>query len=402
MKLFMIYVFILFAGCCACFQAPSTAPADVTPLENLNDYDASFTALRASTTASKNRMLKKERRPLYSSPVLYRYVLKAREDIWTIIAKTSLNIESITTLNRLDFIGMVGEGRTVYLPDTLGVFVDTDGHSREELSERFSVEIEAIQLVDDPVEDGGNLFFVPEATVPFFERSYLLGVVFHAPLMGVKTSGYGTRIDPFVNEETFHGGVDIAAKEGTAVRASRGGKVIFARAFNGYGNLVILMHDFGYHTLYGHMAEMSVEEGVLVETGQILGKVGATGRTTGPHLHFEIRRYEKPLDPESIPFFLTPPVSHGAFDPDAAAGSACPSELDALLTAHAAVHRVPHLPHFGDQISGFDEGRWSAPSRDDDVHRRGPRCERADDLSLVDHAEAHEIGELIENHDIES
>ena len=282
---------------------------EVIPLGDLGYEDAEYLKLSESTIASKNRMLKKTRKDAYEAPVIYAYTVKPREDIWNIVAKTSLNIDSIATLNRLDFIGMVRQGVAVYLPDTLGVFVEantveTAGDAEADLARRFGVKREDVLTLEDPVKPGGALYFVPEAVLSFLERSYLSGVVFHSPIVGMQTSGYGTRVDPFVNEMTFHGGVDIASSEGKTVRASRWGTVLYADEENGYGKLVILQHELGYYTLYGHLRDIRVAAGENVETGQALGTVGNTGRTTGPHLHFEIRREGKQLNPENIPFFL--------------------------------------------------------------------------------------------------
>jgi murein DD-endopeptidase MepM/ murein hydrolase activator NlpD len=321
----------------------------VIPLGDLSYEDREYLKLSESTTASKNRMLKKTRKDAYTAPIVYAYTVKPYEDIWNLIAKTSLNIDSIATLNRLDFIGMVRQGATVYLPDTLGLFFEaeeietggvevagnaeagsagaesstvestgasgpgsdggTNGQAARDakkaaLARRYGVRHDEVIILDDPVKPGGALYFVPEAVLTFLERSYLSGVVFHSPIVGMQTSGYGTRVDPFVNEMAFHGGVDIASSEGKTVRASRWGTVLYADEENGYGKLVILQHELGYYTLYGHLRDMRVAAGENVETGQAIGTVGNTGRTTGPHLHFEIRREGKQLNPENIPFFL--------------------------------------------------------------------------------------------------
>ena len=297
MKKFIIYLFVS-------ISVLNLAKAESISVRNLNYDDAAFVSLSESTIESKNRMIKKTRFEEYTSPFIYSYTVRKGEDIWTIIAKTSLNIDSITTLNRFDFIGMVREEKEVFLPDTLGIFFDAREHEKEELAQRFSFNAAHILMVEDPLESENTLYFLPEIELPFLERTYRTGVVFHAPLMGIKTSGYGTRIDPFVNEDTFHGGIDIAAEEGKVVHASRGGKVIYADASDGYGNLVIIKHELGYYTLYGHLNEISIEMDQIIETGQAVGTVGTTGRTTGPHLHFEIRRYNQPLNPENIPFFL--------------------------------------------------------------------------------------------------
>jgi murein DD-endopeptidase MepM/ murein hydrolase activator NlpD len=297
-KLIFYPLIVFFIMCC------SSAFSEITSLQSLTYDDPFYNAMSESTFASKNRMIRKERADEYTSPQLYRYVMKPREDIWTIIAKTSLTIDSIATLNRIDFIGMIREEMEVFLPDTLGLFFETSRYEKETLALRYEMSHEDILLVDDPLDPSRSLYFLPEKKLSFLERTYLMGVVFHAPIVGIRTSGYGERLDPFVNDLTFHGGVDIATDEGKTVHASRGGTVFYADENGGYGNLVILKHELGYFTLYGHLSEITVEQDQLVETGMPIGTVGISGKTTGPHLHFEIRRYDEQLNPENIPLFF--------------------------------------------------------------------------------------------------
>jgi len=276
----------------------------VAEIGRLHYDDSNYQSLYDSTIASKNRIIRGDRKPAYDPPRIYRYRLQAGEDIWTVIAKTSLNIDSIATLNRIDFIGMLHEDVDVYMPDTLGLFFQAEDEERAGLAERFEIPEDSMLSVRDPVFKEKTLYFIPERELSFLERVYLSGVVFHAPLMGRQTSNYGVRKDPFVNEQAFHGGVDIGTKEGKFVRASRHGKVVYAGEANGYGLLVVVAHDLGYHTIYAHLSEILIETNEHVDTGQALGRAGSTGRSTGGHLHFEIRRYRTPLNPENIPFFL--------------------------------------------------------------------------------------------------
>jgi len=278
----------------------SEIPAQIVFIQKLDYTDKNFISLYNSTVKSKNRMIKRTRKSIYDNPVIYRYKLGKDEDIWTIIAKTGLNIDTIATLNRIDFIGMINEGKEVLLSDTLGVF----NSYKQKLLERYQVNNVSIISLDDPLIPGTPLYFFPEVELDFLERIYIMGIVFHPPLTGIVSSPFGIRIDPFLNEKTFHGGVDISSEEGKPVRATREGIVTFAGEAPGYGNTVVIEHDLGYYSLYGHLKEILVEKEEKVETGQMLGRVGQTGRTTGPHLHFEIRRFEKNLNPENIPFFF--------------------------------------------------------------------------------------------------
>jgi len=100
----------------------------------------------------------------------------------------------------------------------------------------------------------------------------------------------GWRKDPFTNNNTYHGGIDIAAPTGTLVKASQGGEVIFTGWKGGYGKLIIIEHKYGYKTFYGHLNKILVKTGQVVKSGQSIGNVGSTGRSTGPHVHFELRR----------------------------------------------------------------------------------------------------------------
>lgn len=113
------------------------------------------------------------------------------------------------------------------------------------------------------------------------------------------TSGFGYRTDPIDHTRKFHDGLDLAAPAGTAIHVLRPGVVTFAGRAGGYGNLVVVDHGGGLETRYGHCASLSVAPGDRVEVGDVVGTVGSTGRSTGPHLHYEVRRDGIPVDPET-------------------------------------------------------------------------------------------------------
>lgn len=118
------------------------------------------------------------------------------------------------------------------------------------------------------------------------------------PVEGYVTSPYGDRLDPFTREPDFHKGMDIASTTGTPIIAASGGKIIQASdKKNGYGNCVIIEHYSGFRTLYAHCSELLVEVGDYVSAGQTIAKVGSTGRSTGPHLHFSVIIDGKYVDP---------------------------------------------------------------------------------------------------------
>ena len=117
------------------------------------------------------------------------------------------------------------------------------------------------------------------------------------PVAGRLTSGFGARIDPLSGEHSDHPGLDLGAPEGTPIRAPAGGIVRSAGPRGGYGNAVEIDHGNGLVTLYGHASELLVSSGEFVQAGQEIATVGTTGRSTGPHLHFEVRQGGRVVDP---------------------------------------------------------------------------------------------------------
>jgi len=109
-----------------------------------------------------------------------------------------------------------------------------------------------------------------------------------APVVGVITDGFGPRIDPVTHQPAFHDGLDISVAFGTVVSAPADGVVTYADRDSGYGKLLKINHGYGYTTIYGHLDRFLVKEGSRVTRGQPIGKVGMSGRTTGPHLHYEV------------------------------------------------------------------------------------------------------------------
>lgn len=117
------------------------------------------------------------------------------------------------------------------------------------------------------------------------------------PVAGRITSGYGYRIHPILKTKRLHTGVDIAAPSGTPIHAAGGGEVIWAGWRGGYGNCIIIDHGGGKATLYAHMSRYNASVGKRVSKGDVIGYVGSTGLSTGPHLHYEVRINGSPVNP---------------------------------------------------------------------------------------------------------
>lgn len=142
---------------------------------------------------------------------------------------------------------------------------------------------------------------IQEAEVTRILESYKYGTApsgkFAWPVAARIISGYGNRYHPIFGYNRFHSGIDLAAPYGTLVKAADGGQVVQAGYFGGYGYSVMLYHGGGFATWYAHLSSINVSMGQFVQRGQVIGLVGSTGWTTGPHLHFEVRINGAPQNP---------------------------------------------------------------------------------------------------------
>lgn len=118
-----------------------------------------------------------------------------------------------------------------------------------------------------------------------------------APVRGILTDGFGGRSDPFTGEAGTHNAIDISSAVGQPVRAPADGIVVKAEWANGYGNVIYISHGYGYSTRYGHLSAYAAKPGQHVKRGDIIAYVGSTGRSTGPHLHYEVRLNNNPVNP---------------------------------------------------------------------------------------------------------
>ena len=133
----------------------------------------------------------------------------------------------------------------------------------------------------------------------FDQRVFLLALPTRRPSFGYFTSGFGIRRSPYGGVEKMHEGLDIANHYGTPILSTANGVVSFSGAKPGYGRTVIIDHGFGLETWYGHSAQLLVQSGQKVRRGQKIALMGSTGRSTGPHVHYEVRVHGTPVDPLS-------------------------------------------------------------------------------------------------------
>jgi murein DD-endopeptidase MepM/ murein hydrolase activator NlpD len=165
------------------------------------------------------------------------------------------------------------------------------------ISNRISFQEKSYREIEDMIKDKEKLLASTPAIQPVSNKD-----------LNRVASGFGYRIDPVYKTVKFHAGLDFSAPQGTPIYATADGRVTTAgNKSNGFGNHVIINHGFGYETLYGHMVRVKVRNGQIVKRGEVIGWVGSTGKSTGPHLHYEVHKGGRNIDP--IYFFyndLTP------------------------------------------------------------------------------------------------
>ena len=228
----------------------------------------------------------------------YKYRIKERDTFWTILSRTNLDIDSLMTVNDLSSPGSIKPGRTIYITNMRGILLENKtGHELNRILRQYKIKREYVEKANGNLDK--NYLFVPCGEVSRLERSLFLGTGFMSPLSrGRRTSGFGTRRDPFNSSRyEFHGGIDLACPMKTPVMASRDGTVSFSGYRGGYGNLVVISHEHGYSSMYGHLSRSLVVPGQKVKRGDIIALSGNTGRTTGPHLHFEVHKGKRAVNP---------------------------------------------------------------------------------------------------------
>ena len=175
--------------------------------------------------------------------------------------------------------------------------VSSINNTLNNLVSRIAVQKKSYDEVDELVKNKANLLARTPAIQPVSNKD-----------LNRVASGFGYRIDPVYKTTKFHAGLDFSAPQGTPIYATADGTVTTAgNSGNGYGNHVIINHGYGYETLYGHMVRVKARNGQAVKRGEVIGWVGSTGKSTGPHCHYEVHKNGKEIDP--IYFFyndLTP------------------------------------------------------------------------------------------------
>lgn len=255
-----------------------------------------------------------------------KYKVKKGDTLISISQNTGIDISIIIENNpKLKKRKKITVGSILNIPSKNGVYCTVDNSaSLKELAAKYDVNLKDITKIDDLDEDGENevKVFIENPNILFSKKNnsaindiaYFKNIenrfhtepiydsntnfAFPCVLKGIN-SPYGLRFHPIHKRQIFHQGVDLKGNIGDPVYSTLPGIVVFAGRKSGYGNLIIVAHKNGYTSRYGHLNYIAVQKGDEVKRKQFIGEIGSTGKSTGPHLHFEVRQYNETLNPVS-------------------------------------------------------------------------------------------------------
>ena len=231
----------------------------------------------------------------------YAYTCTKGDNIISLSARTCIRQETLATANNIENAQTSLDGKKILLPVKDGIFIAENPSSTLEiiLKNQYENQLETAQKF---LLFGKKYFFLADKKFTPQQRAFFLSPGFVPPLSTkIITSSFGNRISPISGKWKKHNGIDLAADYGSEIFACRGGKVLEIKKMDSiYGNCIILLHSGGFTSLYAHLSEILVEEGQEISAGKVIGKVGLTGLTTGPHLHFEIHQNGIAENPEKF------------------------------------------------------------------------------------------------------
>jgi len=233
------------------------------------------------------------------------HTIQRGDNISNLAISFGLNQDTIISVNRVTNTRLLQVGRVLRIPNQDGIFHNVkNGETLSSLAERYKVESETIQVVNELFSDRittGTELFIPGARLDWASLQEINGDLFLWPVNGAVTSFYGWRRNPFNRSlRHFHNGIDIRGSHGTPVRAAMAGRVSAVGFDRILGNYVIINHNSGYRTLYGHLSVIRVRTGASVAAGARIGDVGNTGQSTGPHLHFTVYKNGVTVNPRPL------------------------------------------------------------------------------------------------------
>lgn len=236
------------------------------------------------------------------------YRVKQGDMIGAIAEEFGLTQDTLISVNNIRQTRLLQIGQYLKIPTMPGILytVRESGETLSDIAEKYEISLEKCAEVNnlaiDATFSAGATLFLPDAELDWVTRQEINGDLFKRPLKGgyYFSSYYGWRNSPITGVRSFHTGIDMAIAAGTPVYPAMDGEVVAAGWSNVYGNYVQIRHHSGYQTLYGHLKTYYVKKGNFVYTNTVIGEVGSTGQSTGPHLHFTIYKNGNTVNPQNL------------------------------------------------------------------------------------------------------
>ena len=274
-------------------EGTATTTTETTPSSGMTTETPTVDATSEASTSTNTAILTQ--------------VVTQGETLAQIASAMNVTVDQLMADNGIVSASQIAPGQTLYASSEGLIHMIESGQTLTDISITYGVPIEDIARANG-ISDPSRIFAGQRIIIPGVNEDLWQTVIrlshgkqtrFIWPLEGEITSPFGWRIHPVLGFRHHHNGIDIDVPVGTIVRAAASGKVQFTGEDpEGYGTMLILQHSDGYLTVYGHLSSILVSKGQYVEVGQPIAESGNTGVSTGPHLHFEIRNGEFPVDPQ--------------------------------------------------------------------------------------------------------
>jgi hypothetical protein len=304
---FLIFFPAFFSG--AAEETDAVRPLSIEGFPLIRQLDVRDTGFRqyiSDVEDNRRRLYGRNRdnsASLAETLTVYLYTPGAGEDIFTLAARCNIPYSALASLNRLNHPVLLDGGSPLLLPSCPGMFLPALPYSDFErllVAARLSNEDSgAISLaIRRGPGETETFYFFPGADYNSTERIFFLNSGFRFPLRNfILTSAYGPRQSPITGNMHLHQGMDLAAPAGTEVFAAGEGIVTETGEDPVYGKYIVIKHGEKWASLYGHLERVETALRTPVRSGTLIGRVGTTGQSTGPHLHFELRENGKAQDP---------------------------------------------------------------------------------------------------------
>ena len=268
---------------------------------SLDTRDSGFRQLMSDVEANRMRLAGIRSLPeeVISHLTIYQYTTRQGDDLFFIAARCNIPYSALASLNRITNPQDIQPGMRLLLPSCPGLFIPANLDSDLEILIGASRQNQNYTELLITMAAGQETFmFFPGADFTQTERAFFLHSGFRFPLRSYRiTSSFGIRQDPITGNISNHQGIDLAAPQGTEVYAAADGTVTGIGFDPIYGNYIVIAHSNGWSSLYGHLLSFDTVLHSQVRSGSLIGRVGSTGQSTGPHLHFELRQNGRALDP---------------------------------------------------------------------------------------------------------